>query len=98
MSNMFISHKNDFSVVKSIMLSCMDSVLQKRFEQSSTIKMVESLEVLYHKETSEVYEMTEAMEECKIAEESIVDEHSVRLADYYDSITALGIDFPKTPE
>jgi hypothetical protein len=42
--------------------------------------------------------MTEAMEECKIAEESLVNGHSVRLADYYDSITTTGIDFPKTPE
>ena len=33
------------------------------------------------------------MNECKIAE---VDEQGVRLADYYDSINAMEIDFPKT--
>ena len=70
-------------------------MLHKHFEQLSTIEIVEALEVLYHKETTEVHEMTEAMEECKIAEEFVVDEHSVRLADYYDKITTMGIDFPK---
>ena len=77
------------------MLSYMDSILQERFEQFSTINIVEALEVLYHKETTKVHEMTEAMEQCKIAE---VGEQGVRLADYYGSIIAMGIDFPKTPE
>ena len=39
--------------------------------------------------------MTEAMEECKITEGV---KQGARLADYYDSITAMGVDFPKTPE
>ena len=66
--NVFLSCKNDFSVVKSIMLACMDDVLQRRFEQSSTIEIVEKLEALFHNDPAEVHEMTEAMEECKIAE------------------------------
>jgi hypothetical protein len=77
------------------MLSCMDQVLQKRFEQLSTVKIVEALKVLYHKEHAKVHEMTKAMDECKIAE---VREQGLRLADYYDSITTMEIDFPKAPE
>ena len=46
--NVFISCKNYVSVVKSIMLPCMDSVLQKHFEQLSTV-IVAALEVLHHK-------------------------------------------------
>ena len=44
---------------------------------------------MYHKETTELHEMTEAMEECKIAVQYLVDEQSVRLANKYDSITAM---------
>ena len=77
------------------MLACMDTVLQKCFEQSSTVEIIEALEVLYHKEIAEVHEMTEAMEECKITEGF---KQGARLADYYDSITAKGINFPRTPE
>ena len=66
--NVFLSCKNDFSAIKSIMLAFMDTVLQKRFEHSSTIKKFETLEVLYHKEPAEVHEMTKAMDECKIVE------------------------------
>ena len=39
--------------------------------------------------------MTEALDEWKIAE---VGEQGDKLADYYDSLNAKEIDFPKTPE
>ena len=41
--------------------------------------------------------MTEAMKECNINKESLVNEHSVRLANCYDSYAEKGINFPKTP-
>ena len=82
-------------VVKSIILSCMDQVLQKRYEQFSIIEIVEALEVMYHKDLAKVHEMIEALEECKIAE---IGEQGLKLVDYYDSLNAMEIDFPKTPE
>ena len=72
----------------------MDQVLQN-YQQLGTIEIIEALEVLYHKDLVEVHEMTEAMDECKIDK---VGEQGVRLADYYDSINAMEIDFPKTSE
>ena len=66
--NVFISQKNDFIVVKSIILSCMDQVLHKCFEHLSAIEIVEALEVLYHNDPTEVHEMTGPLGECKIAE------------------------------
>ena len=39
--------------------------------------------------------MTEAMVECKITEGV---KQGARLADYYDSITIMGVNFPITPE
>ena len=83
--NVFISCKNDFNVIKSIMLSCMDQVLQKHYQELSPIEIVEALEFLFHKEPAKVHEMTEAMSECKIVE------HGDRFADYYDSVTAMGV-------
>ena len=65
------------------MLSCMDQVLHKCYQELSPIEIVEALEFLFHKDPAKVHEMTEAMEECKIAK---VGEHGVRLADYYDSL------------
>jgi hypothetical protein len=41
--------------------------------------------------------MTEAKKECNINEESLVDEHSVRLANWYAGYAEMGINFPKTP-
>ena len=65
--NVFISRKNDFSVVKSIMLSCMDQVLQKRFEHLSAAEIVEAPEVQYHEDVAEVHEITKALDACKVA-------------------------------
>ena len=90
--NVFLSRKNDFSVVKSIMLSCMDQVLQKHYQVLRPIEIVEALEVLYHKAPTEVHEMTGAMDECKLVEQGD------RIASYYDSVTAIGVNIPKTPD
>lgn len=96
--NVFNSRKDDFSVVKKLMLSCMDPVLQNRFERLSTFEIIEALDVLYHKQDSaEVHKMTKAMEECNINKESLVNEQGVRLANCYDGIAERGINFPKTP-
>ena len=70
-------------------------MLQKRYQQLSTIEIIKVLEVLFHKDPAKVHEMSEAMDDCKIAE---VGELGVRLADYYDSSNAMELDFPKTPE
>ena len=48
-----------------------------------------------HKDPAEVYKITEAMDECKMAEGI---EQGDRFVDYYDSVTAMGIDIPKTPK
>ena len=84
--NVFISHKNDFSVVQSVVLSCMDQALQKHYQQLSIT------EVLYHKDPAEIHKMTKAMDECKIAE---VGEQGVRIVDYYLSINARKLIFPR---
>ena len=49
--HVFDSRRDDFSVVKSkeLMLSCMDPVLQKRYERLSAPEIFEALNVLYHK-------------------------------------------------
>ena len=47
--HVFNSRKDDFSVVKELMLSCMDPVLQNRYERLSTFEIIEALDVLYHK-------------------------------------------------
>ena len=73
----------------------MDQVLQN-YQQLGTIEIIEALEVLYHKDPAEVHEMTEAMEECNIHKESLVNEQGVKLANYYDSMAEQGINFPKT--
>ena len=73
--HVFDSRKDDFGVVKELMLSCMDLVLQKRYERLGTFEMIEALNVLYHKhDSAEVHEMTKAMEERNIHKESLVNE------------------------
>ena len=60
--------------------------------------MIEALNVLYHKhDSAEVHKMTEAMGECNIHKESLVNEQGVKIANYYDSMAEQGINFPKTP-
>src|SRR3989337_365576 len=96
--HVFDSRKDDFGVVTELMLSCMDPVLQKCYERLSTFEMIEALNVLYHKhDLAEVHEMTEAMEECNIHKESLVNEQGVKLANYYDSMAEQGINVPQTP-
>ena len=50
------------------MLSSMDQVLHEHYKKHSPIEIVETLEVLFHKDPTEVHDMTKAMDECKTDE------------------------------
>src|SRR4051812_40834220 len=79
------------------MLTCIDTVLQKRFENFTVLDMVTKLNALYLKQArTERYEITKQLWECEMAEGSSISEHVIKLVGYAQRLSALGFAIPST--
>ena len=63
--NVHATKVDDHTVVQCLMLTCMDTELQKQFENFSVVDMVTQLNALYRKQArTERYEVTKQLWEC----------------------------------
>ena len=95
--NVYATKVDDHTAVQCLMLTCMDTELQKRFENFTVFDMVTQLNALYLKQArTERYEITKQLWECKMAEGSSISEHVIKLVGYAQSLSALGFAIPTT--
>ena len=95
--NVYATKVDDHTAVQCLMLKCMDTKLQKRFENFSVVDMVTQLNALYQKQArTEHYEVTKQLWECKMAEGSSLIEHVIKLVGYAQRLNALGFAIPTT--
>ena len=88
---------DDHTAVQRLVLTCMDTELQKCFENFTVFDMVTQLNALYLKQArAERYEITKQLWECKMAEGSSVSEHVIKLVGYAQRLSALGFAIPTT--
>src|SRR3954471_3057751 len=88
---------DDHTAVQCLMLTCMDTELQKRFDKFTIFDMVEQLNALYLKQArTECYEITKQLWECKMAEGSSISEHVIKHVDYAQRLSDLGFSIPAT--
>ena len=79
------------------MLTCMDTELQKRYENFTVFDMVKQLNALYLKRArTKRYEITKQLSECKMAEGSSISEHVIKLVGYAQRLSDLGFAIPAT--
>src|ERR1041384_3566221 len=95
--NVYATKVDDHTAVQCLMLTCMDTELQKRFENFSVVDMVTQLNALYLKQArTKRYEVTKPLWECKMAEGSSLREHVIKLVGYARRLNALGFAIPTT--
>src|SRR3954466_13964110 len=95
--NVYATKVDDHTAVQCLMLTCMDTELQKCFENFSIVDMVKQLNALYLKQArTERYEITKQLWECKMAEGSSQSEHVIKLVGYAQRLNALGFAIPTT--
>src|SRR3954451_12434491 len=81
--NVYATKVYDHTVVQCLMLTCMDTELQKRFENFTVFDMVTQLNDLYMKQArTERYEITNQLWKCKMTEGSSKSEHVIKLVGY----------------
>src|SRR3954468_1015001 len=79
------------------MLTCMDTELQKCFDNFTIFDMVTQLNPLYLKQArTERYEITKQLWECKMAESSSLSEHVIKVVGYAQRLNDLGFAIPTT--
>src|ERR1043165_5623215 len=77
------------------MLTCMDTELQKCFDNFTVFDMVTQLNALYLKQArTEHYEIMKQSWECKMAECGSLSEHVIKLVGYAQRLSALGFVIP----
>src|SRR3954463_8971060 len=81
--NVYATKVDDHTTVQCLMLTCMDTELQKRLEYFSVVDMVTQLNALYRKQArSERYKVKKQLWECKMVEGSSLSEHVIKLVGY----------------
>ena len=95
--NVYATKVDDHTAVQCVMLTCINTELQKRFENFFVVDMVTQLNALYRKQArTERYEVTTRLWECKMAEGSSLSEHVIKLVGYAQRLNALGFAIPTT--
>src|SRR3954470_19453501 len=95
--NVYATKVDDHTAVQCLMLTCMDTELQKRFENFAVFDMVTQLNALYRKQArTKRYEITKHLWECKMAEGSSISKHVIKLVGYARRLSALGFAIPMT--
>ena len=95
--NIYMTKVDDHTAVQCLMLTCMDTELQKRFENFTVFDMVTQLNALYLKQArTERYEITKQLWGCKMAEGCSTSEHVIKLVGYAHNLSAMGFAIPMT--
>src|SRR3954466_132082 len=95
--NVYATKVDEHTAVQCLILTCMDTELQKRFENFTIFNMMTQLNALYMKQArTERYEITKQLWECKMAEGSSISEHMIKLVGYAQRLSARGFAIPST--
>src|SRR3954463_9803166 len=89
--NVYATKVDDHTAVQCLMLMCMDTELQKHFENFTIFDMVTQLSALYQKQArTERYKITKQSWECKMAKGGSISDHVMKLVGYAQRLSALG--------
>ncbi|KAG8471763.1 hypothetical protein CXB51_036969 [Gossypium anomalum] len=90
-------HLDEMVDVGCLMLATMNSELQKQHEDMVAYDMIEHLKELYQEQArQERFDISKALFQCKLAEESPVGPHVLNMIGYIESLSKLG--FPLSQE
>src|SRR3954462_14538886 len=79
--NVYLTRKNQYSIVQCAILYGLESELQKRFENHDPHDIVRKLKMIFEAHTAvESYEASEKFFNCKMEEGSSVSEHVLKMS------------------
>ena len=93
--NVFLTRKEDHSLVHCGILYGLEPELRKRFENSNAYDTMGELKMIFDTHAAvESYEASEKFFSCMMEENSSVSEHVLKMSGYADKLIALGITIP----
>ena len=93
--NVYLTRKDDYSLVQCAILYGLESDLQKRFENSDPSEIIKELKLIFETHAAvESYDASEKFFTCKMEEHSSVSEHVLKMSGYGERLHALGITIP----
>ena len=89
--NVYQTKLDDLTAVQCLMIACMESELQRRFETTEPYLIIHDLDALYAKHArTERYEATHALWNCKMKEGTPISEHVIKIMGFGQRMTQLG--------
>ena len=93
--NVWQSKDDDYSIVQCAMLYGLESGLQRRFERHGAYEMFQELKLIFQENARiDRYEVSNKFYSSKMEENSSVSEYILRMFEYHNHLTQLGIDLP----
>jgi hypothetical protein len=93
--NVFLTRKEDHSLVHYGILYGLEPVLLKRFENNNTYDTMGELKLIFDSHTAiESYDALEKFFSCMMEENSSVSEHVLKISRYANKLISLGITIP----
>jgi hypothetical protein len=93
--NVFLTRKEDHSLVHCGILYGLESQLQKCFKNSNAYDTMGELKLIFDSHTAvESYDASEKFFSCMIEENSSISEHVLKISRYADKLISLGITIP----
>src|SRR5664279_1268173 len=93
--NVYLTQKEDHSVVHCDILYGLEPELRKRFENSNAYDTMGELKLIFDTHAAvESYDASENFFSCMMEENSSVSEHVLKMSGYADKLIALGISIP----
>jgi hypothetical protein len=90
--NVFLTHKEDHSLVHCDILYGLEPELRKRFKNSNAYDTMGELKLIFDSHTAvESYDASEKFFSCMMEENSSVSEHILKMSGYADKLISLGI-------
>ena len=93
--NAWQSRCDDYSLVQCGMLYCLESGIQKRFENHRAYEMFQELKMVFQAHARvERYDVSDAFYSCKMEENSSVSEHILKISGLHNRLSQLGVNLP----
>src|SRR5215216_7753952 len=95
LKNVYLTRKNQYSIVQCAILYGLESELQKRFENHDPHDIVHELKMIFEAHAAvESYEASEKFFNCKMEEGRSVSEHVLKMSGHVNNLANLGITSP----
>ena len=93
--NVWQSKADDYSIVQCAMLYNLEPGLQRCFERHGAYEMFQELKLIFQENARiEGYEVSNKFYSCKMEENSSVSEYILRMFEYHNHLTQLGVNLP----